>query len=131
MVCKSVSGILSMLVFCSAAYADDKDKAMYALASSGAPQWQQTNPDLLSEDDYLRSVNNNRKIVRKEFQVYANRVIAQDSTYGNAIGLLGAAVAASITDTRVHLNDSKTMDMVFRDTADTDRSVLLQYRITW
>jgi len=128
---KTITSVLCILVFCPVLYAEDKGKTMYALVPSGAPEWQQTTSASLSEDDYLRSVTINRKVVRRELQVYANRLIAHDDAYGNAIGLLGAAVAASITDTRLHLNDSRTMDMVFRDAADSDRSVLIQYRKTW
>lgn len=130
---KLMASIFCVLACCTAVQADDKDKGktLYALTQTDAPRWQQTGSGLSPDEDYLRRVDNNRKIVRQELQVYGNRLLFSDDYYGRAIGLLGAAVAASVTDTRVHLNDSRSLGMVFRDTAESDRSVLIQFRKNW
>jgi hypothetical protein len=132
---KLIAGIICTLACCTTAQADDKDKGktLYALTPIDAdtPRWQQTDDALYSDEDYLRRVDNNRKIVRQELQVYADRLISSDDYSDRAIGLLGAAVVGSLTDTRVHLNDSRSLGMVFRDTAESDRSVMIQFRKTW
>ncbi len=133
MIRKLMTGVLSALVYCTPVPADDKDKGktLYALTPIDAPLWQQTASALYPDEEYLRRVDNNRDIVRQELQVYGKRLLHSDDYHSRAIGLLGAAVAASITDTRVHLNDSRSLNMVFRDTAESDRSVLIQFRKNW
>jgi hypothetical protein len=117
----------------AAAHADDKGMAGsgYAAMPSSYPAWQQTDTAVQSEDDYLRSVINNRALVQRELQLYASRLVSRDDITGSALNLVGAAVASSVTDTRIHLNDSKSLGMVFRDAAQSDRAVLFEFRTSW
>ena len=126
---KHLTCVLCALVFCSAVHADEGD-TLYASASPTLSRWQHTSATMPSSD-YQRSVSNNREIVQQELQTYAERLRAKTGAYGQAIGLLGATIAVAATDTRYHLNDSKTVGMVLRDTASNDRTVLVEYRKTW
>jgi hypothetical protein len=126
-----ITGMLVSLAICPVVQADGKGDTLYAPASTENPGWQQYDNAALSEEEYLRSVDHNREVIQQELQVYANRLVPSDSYYGAAAGVLGAAVAASVSTACLHLNDSRTLGMVFRDAADSDRSVLIRYRKTW
>jgi hypothetical protein len=127
---KFITSLLCTLACTSAVHADDREKTLYAAATPERPRWQDTSASMPS-DEYTRSVDNNRELLEQELRAYSERVLASAGAYAPAIGLLGAAVAVAATDSRVHLNESKTMGMVFRDTASSDRSVLLEYRKSW
>jgi len=125
-----ITSMLCALVCSAAVHAEDKEKTLYAAAPTERPQWQQTSPELASQE-YLSTVNHNREMVQQQLQVVSLRLLAKAGDYGQAVGLLGTAVAVAATDQRVNLNDSKTVGMVFRDTASSDRTVLLEYRKSW
>jgi len=127
---KYIINILCTLACSGAVHADGKEKTLLAVLTPELPRWQQTNAAMPS-GDYLRSVDNNQGMVQHELQTYSVRLLTSTGTYRPAIGLLGAAVAVAATDTRYNLNDSRTMGLVFRDTAGSDRSVLLEYRKFW
>ncbi len=131
MVRKYIISILCTLACSSAVHADDKEKTLYAEFTPDHLRWQQTSTAMPSYDYYMRSINNNREIVQQELQAYSESLLANAGAYGPAIGLLGAAVSLAATDRRYRLNDSKTMGMVFRDAASSERAVLIEYRMPW
>jgi hypothetical protein len=85
----------------------------------------------MSDAEYRRSVDRNRDIVKEQMDVYADRLLERAGEYGKAVSLFGAVAAVAATDRRYNLNDSKTVGMVLRDTASSDRTVLLEYRKVW
>jgi len=127
---KYITSILVGIVCSSVVHADDKEKTLYAAASTEGSRWQQTS-EAMPLNDYERSVSNNQELVKQQIKTYSDRLLANAGAYGHAIGLLGATIAVVSTDKRYNLNDSKTMGMVFRDTASNERSVLLEYRKSW
>ncbi|MGD2112874.1 MAG: hypothetical protein PVI50_05770 [Gammaproteobacteria bacterium] len=123
--------LLCTLLCTAVVQADDKDKkTRYAAAPTEQPYWQQTRA-AMPADEYRRSVHRNRDIVQQQLEVYSDRLLARAGEYGKAIDLFGAAVALAATDRRYHLNDSKTLGMVLQDTASSNRSLLLEYRMHW
>ena len=114
---------------CPVVQADSASRDDAILAGSRA--WQQTGMGLQSDEDYRNSVSNNRAIVQRELRTVAGRLLAGGGIVRGAAGLLGAAVSASVADTRVYLNDSRTIGMVLSDTTRSDRSVMLQFRKSW
>lgn len=126
-----ITGVLVSLTMCPLVQADGRGETMYALTPSGISPWQQADAAAQAENDYLRNVDRNRAAFQQELEVYANRLAPRNAYYGKAINLFGAAVAASVSSASVHLNDSRTLGMVFRDAADSDRAVLIRYRKTW
>ncbi len=127
---KYITSILIGLACSSVVHADGKEKTLYADASVEHSRWQSTSA-VMPLNDYERSVSNNKELVQQQIQAYTERLLANAGTYGHAIGLLGATIAVASTDKRYNLNDSKTVGMVFRDTASNERAVLLQYRKSW
>lgn len=128
---KTLTGILCTLLCLPVAQADDREShTRYAAADTLQPAWQRTGP-ALSYADYRRSVDRNRNLVKAQLEVCADRLVEQAGDYGRAVSLVGAAVAVAATDRRYHLNDSKTVGMVLRDTSSSDRTVLLEYRRFW
>lgn len=125
-----ITSMLCALACSAAVHADDREKTLYAAAPTERPLWQQTSPGMASHD-YQRTVDHNREMVQQQLQAVSVRLLSKAGDYGQAVGLLGTAVAVAATDQRVNLNDSKTVGMVFRDTASTDRTVLLEYRKAW
>ena len=127
---KYITSLLCTLMCSAAVHADGKEKTMYAAAPAAHSRWQQTSAGMASQE-YQHSVNLNRDIVQQQLEIYSDRLLARSGYYGQAIGLLGAAAVLAATDRRYNLNDSKTVGMVFRDTASSDRTVLLEYRKVW
>ncbi|MGB5541726.1 MAG: hypothetical protein WBO37_16715 [Gammaproteobacteria bacterium] len=125
-----ITSMLCALACSAAVHADDRDKTLYAAAPTERPLWQQTSPGMLP-NEYQRTVDHNRDMVQQQLQVVSLRLLTKAGDYGQAVGLLGTAVAVAATDQRVNLNDSKTVGMVFRDTVSGDRTVLLEYRKAW
>lgn len=97
----------------------------------GNSVWQQTGMNQQSVEEYRNSVGNNRAIVQRELRTVARRLLAGGGVVRGAAGLLGAAVSASVADTRVYLNDSRTIGMVLSDPAHSNRTVMLQFRKSW
>jgi len=124
---------VTVLVFAASpvVQADGDGSLRYDTILHGSTAWQQTGTDLQSDEEYRRSVSNNRSIVQRELQTVARRLLADGGAVRGAAGLLGAAVSASIADTRVYLNDSRTIGMVLSDTTRSDRTVMLQFRKSW
>lgn len=126
-----MTGMLCTLLCATTVQADDRDsRTHYAAATTQPAVWQSTSP-VMSYADYRRSVYHNRDIVKQQVGVYADRLLDHAGDYGRAVGLFGVAVAVAATDRRYHLNDSKTVGMVLRDTISSDRTVLLEYRKAW
>lgn len=130
---KFMTSLLCCAVYWAAAVQADGDekKTMYAAATTAEhPQWRQTSAAMTS-GEYLNTVEHNRDIVQDQLETYAGRLLSRTGNYGRAAGLFGAAVAVAVTDRRYHLNDSRTLGMVLRDTVGSDRMVLLEYRRHW
>ncbi|MEZ5542073.1 MAG: hypothetical protein R3F42_08520 [Pseudomonadota bacterium] len=102
---------------------------MHAMATESS-HWQQTSAAMPS-DTYFRTVQRNRDIVRQQLELYTDRLAGAAGTYGQAVSVVGAAVALAATDQRYNLTDNKTVGVVLRDTTSNDRMVLLEYRKAW
>jgi hypothetical protein len=113
------------------AQAADRDYTRGDGIPAGDTVWQWSDMAPQSDAEYLRSVTRNRAMVQEELQTCARRLLADGGIYGRSATLLGAAVAASVSDSRVYLNDSRTVRMVLSDTISPDRAILIQYRRTW
>jgi hypothetical protein len=72
--------ILCTLAVLSAVHADDRENTQYAASPTDHPQWQQTSTALLSRNDYLRIVNDNREIVQRRLQAYSESLLACSKT---------------------------------------------------
>jgi hypothetical protein len=123
--------ILCTLAVLSAVHADDRENTQYAASPTDHPQWQQTSTALLSRNDYLRIVNDNREIVQRRLQAYSESLLEDTGVYSPAVSLLGTAVSLAASDRRYSLNDSKTLGIVFRDAANSDRALLFEFRKGW
>lgn len=127
---KLTSFMCCALLVSAAVQADDREgKTLYA-AANGESRWQHTSA-VMSSDTYQHTVHRNRDIVRQQLHIYSDRLRERAGAYGQAVGVLGAAVAIAATDQRYHLNDSKSVGVVLRDTASSERTVLLEYRKSW
>lgn len=122
--------IIYLLAYTPAAHADDKEKTMFAAVEPGRPLWRQTSTAMLPHD-YTRTTYNNKRLVYQGLKTYSHRILANAGAYGSAVGLLGATIDLAVNDRRYHLNDSKSMGILIKDTASSDRSVLLEYRKSW
>jgi hypothetical protein len=122
--------IIYLLAYTPAAHADDMEKTMLAAAEPGRSLWQQTSSAMLPYD-YARTTHTNQRLVYQGLKTYSHRVLANAGDYGPAVGVLGAAIDLAANDRRYHLNDSKSMGVLLKDTASSDRSVLLEYRKSW
>jgi hypothetical protein len=127
---KYTTSLLCTLMCSALVHADDRDKKTMYAAVTETPLWQSTHAYMPS-DEYQRTVQRNRDIVQQQLEVYADRLLEHAGHYGQAVSLLGSAVAVAATDRRYHLNGSRTLGMVLRDTASSNRTVLLEYRKNW
>jgi len=122
--------IIYLLAYTPAAHADGEEQTLFAAPEPGRPLWQQTSTAMLPHD-YARTTDNNKLLVYQGLKTYSDRVLANAGAYGPAVGLLGAAIYLAANDRRYHLNDSKSMGVLLKDSASSDRSVLLEYRKAW
>jgi hypothetical protein len=128
---KTLTGMLCTVLCSSIVQADGGDSSTgYAAAETVRPAWQSTSL-AMSDAEYRRSVDRNRDIVKEQMNVYADRLLERAGEYGKAVSLFGAVAAVAATDRRYNLNDSKTLGMVLRDTASSNRTVLLEFRKAW
>ena len=105
--------------------ADDRDRTMFAALTY--PQWQQTSADM-RVSDYESSTNNNLQLLRQGVSEWSGRIRDSDASYVPVVSLVGAAISLAAADRRYSLNDSKTMGVIVRDSASSDRSLMLEYR---
>ncbi len=112
------------------ALADDKDKTLYAAAPANTPQWQQTSFGM-QPLDYRNSTKQNQRIVKQGLANWANRKLADNRSYAPALGLLGATIDLAANDHRYPINETRTMGLLLRDSARSDRALLLEYRKSW
>jgi len=113
-----------------AAQADDKEKTLYAAAPTTTSQWHETSLGM-QPLDYRNSTKQNQRIVQQDLAKWANRKLAGKRGYTPALGLLGAAIDLAANDRRYHFNDARTMGLVIRDSARSNRALLLEYRKSW
>ena len=113
-----------------AAQADDKEKTLYAAAPATTPQWHETSLGM-QPLDYRNSTRQNQRIVQQGLADWANRKLADNRSYAPALGLLGATIDLAANDRRYHINDARTMGLVIRDSARSNRALLLEYRKSW
>ena len=113
-----------------AAQADDKEKTLYAAAPASTTQWQQTSLGM-QPLDYRNSTKQNQRIVTRGLSNWANRKLADNRSYAPALGLLGATIDLAANDHRYPINEKRTMGLLLRDSARSDRALLLEYRKSW
>lgn len=113
-----------------AAQADDKEKTLYAAAPAATMQWHQTSLGM-QPLDYQNSTRQNQQIVQQGLANWAHRKLADNRSYAPALGLLGATIDLAANDRRYHFNDARTMGLVIRDSARSNRALLLEYRKSW
>jgi hypothetical protein len=121
--------IITLVAVNAPAGADDKDKTLFA-AAGHHPQWHPTRADMPAAD-YERSTRNNLELLEQGLTAWSSRVRDSGAAYVPVAGLVGAAVSLAAGDRRYSLNDSKTMGVVLRDSADSNRAVLIEYRKIW
>ena len=123
--------IISCLMACiQAALADDREKTLFAMVPAANPQWQQTRAGMQAEE-YRRSTRQNQEIVQQGLAGWASRKLADSGAYGPAMGILGATIDLAANDRRYDLNRTGTMGLLLRDSARSDRALLLEYRTSW
>ena len=123
--------IISYLMACTqAALADDREKTMFAMVPTASPQWQQTRAGMQA-DEYQRTTRRNQQIVKQGLAGWASRKLANSGAYGPALGILGATIDLAANDRRYRLNEDGTMGVQLRDSASSDRALLLEYRASW
>jgi len=113
-----------------AAQADDKEKTLYAAAPAATTQWHQTSLGM-QPLDYRNSTKQNQRIVQQNLAKWANRQLADNPGYAPALGLLGATIDLAVNDRRYHFNEARTMGLLVRDSASSNRALLLEYRKSW
>jgi hypothetical protein len=113
-----------------AAQADDKEKTLYAAAPTTTSQWHQTSLGM-QPLDYRNSTKQNQRIVQQDLAKWANRQLADNRSYAPALGLLGATIDLAVNDRRYHFNEARTMGLLIRDSARSNRALLLEYRKSW
>jgi len=118
--------MMCSMTFTAGLYAaDNADPGLAASIS-----WQPARAGM-THPDYLASVENNQRYLKQELQLSADRLIHGTGGQNRAYELMGAAVVAAVTDTRLNFGARNGLGMVFRDTTGSDRSMLFEYRKDW
>lgn len=128
---RSIFLIISyLLATIQTAQADDKEKTLFAATSQATSQWQQIRAGIQS-DDYERITHNNQQLVIQSLGSWSKQVLAKYDTYAPALAMLGATLDVALHDRRYGLNDSGSMGLLVRDSASSNRALLLEYRTSW
>lgn len=125
-----IMSVVCTLLLVAAVHADDRERTLYAAATAETQRWQQAS-HAMTADDYARSVDNNQDIIQQGLQHYSERLREHAGALAPTLDLVGAVVAVAAHDRRYSLNDSRTVGMVLRDTASSDRTLLFEYRTAW
>ena len=121
--------IITLVSLSPPAAADDRDKTLFAMAGAHH-QWHSPRADMLAAD-YERSTRNNLEVLEQGLTAWSTRMRNSGAAYVPVVGMVGAAVSLAARDQRYSLNDSKTVGLVLRDSTDSDRSLLFEYRKIW
>jgi len=89
-------------------------------------QWRQIDLNMTSEE-YRESFQHNRRLVRDTLR----STVTSLGVAGKGAGLMGAAIALAVDDSRLHLNKNKTMAFEFKDLIEEDRRVDFRINLDW
>ena len=89
-------------------------------------QWRQIDADM-SPGKYREALRHNRRLARDSLK----HSIVSLGVPKMGANLMGAAIALTVDDLKLHLNKSKTLELQIEDATDEDRSALIQIKIDW
>ena len=85
----------------------------------------------MSPKEYKDAYHHNRKILIKTVASYSKHVLMSIDTPETVVNAMGAAIAVATQDTKLHLNESDTMSLAFKDIATENRSIFFRIEMDW
>lgn len=93
-------------------------------------EWQSLENQMMLED-YNHQSEANRKMLQSSLRSTARQTFNSLGVSDQALRYVGGAIGLATQDTRIHLNDSKTLSLDLMDVSDSDRAVFFGYRTSW
>ena len=85
----------------------------------------------MTVDEYNGWCRKNRRQMRKYFRSAAENVFSSVGIPERAIGYIGTAVALATRDSKLYLNESKTLSLGLTDLTQDKRGISFGYRKRW
>jgi len=96
-----------------------------------APDSWQSFENQLMLDTYNQSSQQNQKQLRSSLSTTTKDSLNEMGLSDRAVGYMGAAIGVATQDTRIHLNDSKSLSLDLMDVSQSDRAIFFGYRKSW
>lgn len=129
MIClaKSISALL--LLASSTLHAEDRGASLLNLSNKQG-YFNNTN-NIQSLQEYEKISTRNRKFVLDNLKSYSETVLELAGISEEGIDLMGMALGITFTDSKLHLNESKTIVLKIKDATDSERTLLLGIELDW
>ena len=85
----------------------------------------------MAHNEYGDAVRHNKRIIQRATRKYVEGELVSMGISKRAIGVAGATVGFLVDGGKLNLNDSKTLSFEVRDVVDSDRIMLLNYKLSW
>lgn len=82
-------------------------------------------------DEYHQSLQDNRRQLHSNLKSAAKNAFDSMGVSDRTVHYMGSAIGFAAQDTRIHLNDNKSLSLDLQDVAGSDRALFFGYRKSW
>jgi hypothetical protein len=114
----------------SLSQAEDRESALPDLGPK-SHEYQHSVDMTMSLHEYEGMYSRNQKVVLKNLRSYSENTLVSIGIPRQGINLMGAALGLAFSDSKLNLNESKTLALEIKDARDSDRSFYLGVNLDW
>ena len=126
---KAAAVIISFVMMTSA-LAENIRFTLPSLGDQETARWQAVDYSM-AQNEYGQAVRHNKRIIQRATTHYVEGGLVSMGMSKRAVGIAGGTVGLLIDGGKLSLNDSKTLSLEVRDVIDSDRIMLLNYKLNW
>ncbi|MEN8130118.1 MAG: hypothetical protein ABFS45_07955 [Pseudomonadota bacterium] len=117
-------------IFTAPVLAEDNGAELPSLGVFQTARWQDVNVQMAPRK-YGKAVRHNQRIIQRAARNYVEGGLVSMGIPKQAVAITGATVGFLVKGGHLNLNESKTLALVVREVTDSDRAMLLKYKLGW
>ncbi len=122
--------LVFFFIFTTPVLAENDGAELPSLGASQTAHWQDVNVQMAPRK-YGKAVRHNQRIIQRVARNYVEGGLVSMGISKQAVAITGATVGFLIKGGHLDLNESETLALVVREVTDSDRAMLLRFKLGW
>jgi hypothetical protein len=123
--------IISALLLLVSSALNAEERGALLLNLSQGQEYLRSTDSSQSLQEYEQIATHNRKFVLRNLASYSEKALEMMGISEEGIDLMGTALGIAFTNSKLHLNKSKSLVLQIKDATDSERTLQLGIELQW